>query len=84
MATDAVIAQKATEALALSLVPAQMVALADRAIAELLLGKPSVSYAFGGRTMTFANMQQAVAVRDYYNEKVNASTNCVDMTVAEL
>ena len=84
MATDAVIAQLASQAVALNLVPGQMVALADRAIAELLLGKPSVSYAFGGRTMTFASMQQAVAVRDYYNDQLRAGTNCIDMTVAEL
>ena len=65
MATNAEIRTKVTDAQDLALTPAEMVALCDRAVAELVTGK-ATSYSIAGRSFTFADVDKIRALRDYY------------------
>jgi hypothetical protein len=75
MATDAEISANITAAQTLALTPAQMLALCDRATAELLLGKPKAAYTLGNTTFSFANLQTVNGVRDYYQQLVRIEDN---------
>ena len=80
MATNSEIATAITTATELNLTPAQMVALCDRAIAEMLvLGRPQASYTIAGRSITFVNLETARGVRDYY--KTASAANAPDYIV---
>jgi hypothetical protein len=83
MATDADIQSTVTAAEALALTPQQMLALCDRATAELLLGKPKVAYTIGNTTLSFANLQTINGVRDYYQQRVTAEQGGMAMNLAE-
>lgn len=73
MATNAEISAAIALAVTLALTPAQMVAAADRAIAELIYsGKPQVSYTVAGRTLMFANLATLQSLRDYYRAEQRA------------
>lgn len=74
MATNNEITASITSAVELNITPAEMVALIDRATAELIhSGKPQVSYSIAGRTLTFANLQTLSGLRDYYANAKSAS-----------
>ena len=67
MATNEQIRTSIDSATDLGITPAEMVALCDRAAAELIhSGKPQVSYSIQGRTFTFANLQTLAGIREYY------------------
>lgn len=83
MATNAQITQMVTDALALSLTPAQIVLLCDRATADLLT-RGHASYTVAGKQITFADLEQVRAVRDYYREQDRAASSPIATTVAEL
>lgn len=65
MATNSEIRTKVTDAQDLELTPAEIVALCDRAVAELLSGK-ATSYSIAGRTFTFTDIGAIKGLRDYY------------------
>lgn len=83
MATNAEIA--ASIALAQSLAPtnAQMVSLCDRAVADLLSGRPA-SYTVAGRNFVFTSLQQVQAARDYYTSAPAAGDDQYIAQAAEL
>jgi hypothetical protein len=66
MATNSEIRSRVTDAQDLALTPAEMVALCDRAVSELLTGK-ATSYSIAGRSFTFADVSKIQAIRDYYS-----------------
>jgi hypothetical protein len=84
MATDAEISANVSAAVTLALTPQQMLALCDRAQAELLMGKPKAAYTIGNTTFSFANIQAVNAVRAYYQQQVIASEGGMAMNLAEM
>jgi len=68
---------------ALLLTPQQMVMLCDRAIAELLLGKPQASYSIAGRSITFSSLSVVQQVRAYYIDAPNIGAPSYVMQPAE-
>lgn len=83
MATDAEITANVAAAVALALTATQMLALCDRATAELLSGKPKAAYTIGNTTLSFTNIQSINAVRSYYQERVTAEDGGMAMNLAE-
>ena len=83
MASDNEITAAVTAAETLALTPQQMLALCDRATAELLLGKPKVAYTIGATTLSFANLQTVNGVRDYYQQRITAESGGMAMNLAE-
>jgi hypothetical protein len=74
MATNNEITASITSAVELGITAAEMVALCDRAMAEMIhSGKPQVSYSIAGRTLSFANLQTLMGVRDYYIKAPSAT-----------
>jgi hypothetical protein len=71
MATDAEITARIVSATALGLTDAQMVALCNRAIADLLSnGRPMISYRISGQEFGFS-MFQAQSLLEYYQKRVD-------------
>lgn len=66
MATNSEIRTKVTDAQDLALTPAEIVALCDRAVTELLAGK-ATSYSIAGRSFTFTDIGKIKELRDYYS-----------------
>jgi len=83
MASDSEIQSAITAAETLALSASQMLALCDRATAELLLGKPKVAYTIGATTLSFANLQTVNGVRDYYQQLVRSEDGGMAMNLAE-
>lgn len=84
MATDSEISASISSAEALALTPQQMLALCDRATAELLLGKPKASYQIGNTSFSFASIGEVQRVRDYYQQQATASEGGMAMNLAEM
>jgi hypothetical protein len=83
MATNAEIRTKVTDAQDLALTPAEIVALCDRAVAELLTGK-ATSYSIAGRSFTFADLSKIKELRDYYSDAPSVGGRGFIMQPAEL
>jgi hypothetical protein len=83
MAQNSDITAKITEATSLALSPTQMLALCDRAIAELIIGKPTASYQVNGRTINFTSLDMARGLRDYYQVLVDRGPSPYLMQPAE-
>lgn len=84
MASDAQITTAVTAAVALGLTDVQMLALARRAVADLLSsGRPIIGYKIAGQELTFS-MFQAQALEKYYQERVeNRGRNQAVISVAQ-
>ncbi len=70
MATDAQIQAAMTAAQALTIDPSQMVALCDRAAAEMLVDKQPKTYTIAGRAVTFRDWDEISKIRSFYASKV--------------
>lgn len=71
-----------TAAESLALTATQMVALCDRAIAQILAtGKPVIGYVVNGREFTFS-LFQAQSLRDYYFGQKTVDANPSGMVMA--